>query len=79
MPIYEYECKKCGASFEHLAASMGQANDSVQCPTCHARQTKRKISAFAVATADVGAASMGSPSGSMCGCGRMKGSCGGQA
>ncbi len=78
MPIYEYECKKCGASFEHLAASMNHADEAVQCPSCHARQTKRKISVFAVA-ADAGGASAEAASGGMCGCGRMKGSCGGRA
>jgi putative FmdB family regulatory protein len=79
MPIYEYECKKCGASFEHLAASMNHADEAVQCPSCHARQTKRKISVFAVAAADAGGASAEAAPGGMCGCGRMKGSCGGRA
>ena len=79
MPIYEYECKKCGANFEHLAASMRNADESVPCPTCHARQTKRKISVFAVAAGDTGGACMEAPAGGTCCCGNMKGSCGGRA
>ncbi len=79
MPIYEYKCKKCGANFEHLAASMRNADEAVQCPTCHARQTKRKISVFAVAAADAGGACMEAPAGGTCCCGNMKGSCGGRA
>lgn len=75
MPIYEYKCKKCRASFEHLTATMAHADGSVECPTCHSRQTQRKISVFAVASADQ-SANAAPAAGGMCGCGRTTGSCG---
>ncbi|HOS97939.1 MAG TPA: zinc ribbon domain-containing protein [Deltaproteobacteria bacterium] len=45
MPIYEYECTKCGKVFEALVP-MG-AKDAPPCPTCSSRRVKKKISMIA--------------------------------
>ena len=75
MPIYEYQCEKCGHSFEHLAASMKTSGATVPCPKCSQKSAKRKLSVFAVAAAPAGGSSAAAPGG-MCGCGKMSGSCG---
>jgi len=42
MPIYEYECPGCGASFEKRV-SIADADKST-CPTCGSTHPKRKLS-----------------------------------
>ena len=45
MPIYEYQCKKCGHRFEELV--LGSAGEKrVSCPNCAAKRTERLMSAF---------------------------------
>jgi putative FmdB family regulatory protein len=41
MPIYEYRCQECGASFEHLVRDGG----AVPCPSCGSPQVIKQISA----------------------------------
>jgi putative FmdB family regulatory protein len=80
MPIYEYWCPQCRASFEQLRP-MGSKDSEVECPQCGSA-VKRMLSVFAVAgLAGRGRASVGedsysySPAGG-CGCGGAC-SCGG--
>ncbi len=40
MPIYEYECKKCGHRFEELVFG----SDVPECPECHSHETEKMIS-----------------------------------
>lgn len=40
MPIYEFECKECGARFEELVA----AEQPVACPQCGSERTRRLLS-----------------------------------
>lgn len=47
MPLYEYECRKCGSRFEELVASSAAA-DAVRCRQCDSRRVERLLSAFAV-------------------------------
>ncbi len=42
MPIYEYECKKCGNNFEKLIFNI--KDTSITCPDCGAKQVKRLLS-----------------------------------
>jgi len=43
MPIYEYECKKCGHQMEALQR---MSDDPLKdCPECHAPELKKLISA----------------------------------
>ncbi len=44
MPLYEYECHKCGEKFEKLIFSTEK--DEVKCPKCGSSETKRLLSSF---------------------------------
>lgn len=46
MPIYEYQCKKCGEKFDARRPLLGK-DDSVRCPKCGTAKPKRLISSFA--------------------------------
>lgn len=60
MPIYEYECPKCGARFEELVFG----NDVPACPKCGAAETHKLLSCacFRTAGASDTAPSMSAPS-----------------
>jgi putative FmdB family regulatory protein len=47
MPIYEYECRKCGHRFEYLLLSSSPA---AKCPACQKKDLKQLISAYAVSS-----------------------------
>jgi putative FmdB family regulatory protein len=67
MPIYEYTCKSCQKTFDHLAKSMADNEAKVRCPECGSPQTRRALSVFAVAS-EQGRPSSAMPSGpGMCG------------
>lgn len=67
MPIYEYTCKSCDKSFEHLHRSMnGAATDKIKCPECGSTKTARALSVFA-AVSSQGKSSASAPA---TGCGR---------
>ena len=44
MPIYEYECPKCGKVFSHLHRRLNDAAPA--CPECGASDVKKKFSSF---------------------------------
>lgn len=44
MPIYEFECEKCGARFEEL---VGAGAPAVACEACGSPRTRRLYSSFA--------------------------------
>ncbi len=46
MPIYEYECLKCGERFE-LRRSMTESDREIRCPKCGAVKPRRVFSVFA--------------------------------
>jgi len=46
MPLYEYQCQKCGHSFEELRR-MNDADEVRECPKCGARKVERQFSTFA--------------------------------
>jgi putative FmdB family regulatory protein len=48
MPIFEYECKKCGHQFEALLKSA--SSPAPECPECGASNAKRLLSRFAAAS-----------------------------
>ena len=75
MPIYEYACQSCDSKFEQLQRSMS-STETIACPECGSKKTKRALSVFAVAadTAKSGGSNDPAPS---CGrCGNAPGSCG---
>ena len=44
MPIYEYRCEKCGEDFSVI--KLVKADDNVVCPSCGAKDVKKKLSSF---------------------------------
>jgi putative FmdB family regulatory protein len=56
MPIYEYECVKCGECFE-LRRSMSDSDQNVKCPKCGTESPRRVFSAFATTSDGSGAPS----------------------
>ena len=61
MPIFEYVCQGCGASFETLVVSREAA---VSCPVCQSPDVAKQFSAFSTRTAAGFSGSMGAG----CGC-----------
>lgn len=45
MPIYEFECQECQATFEELVR-MGNNGEGMQCPKCGSASIRKKISTF---------------------------------
>ena len=46
MPIYEYRCEQCGASFEVLQR-VGEDGSHLRCPECGHEKVVKQFSAFA--------------------------------
>jgi putative FmdB family regulatory protein len=46
MPIYEYECRRCGRQFEMLVL----AGTVAECPSCQSRELDQLLSGFAVSS-----------------------------
>ncbi|MHB8376355.1 MAG: zinc ribbon domain-containing protein [Dehalococcoidia bacterium] len=68
MPIYEYFCRKCGATFE-LLRPMARSEEPAPCPRGHAG-ARRTLSVFAAVGRGGEAPYMGAAdSGGGCGCG----------
>jgi putative FmdB family regulatory protein len=46
MPLYEYQCRSCGNTFEMLRR-MKDADSDLECPRCHSDRVERLLSTFA--------------------------------
>ncbi|MDD5524742.1 MAG: zinc ribbon domain-containing protein [Smithella sp.] len=46
MPLYEYQCKKCGKQFEKVV-SISEAGKKQICPYCGGKNTEKLFSVFA--------------------------------
>ncbi len=57
MPIYEYQCRKCGNVFEKIQIGKGE-EERMTCPSCGADHPEKVLSSFS---------SKGSESSSSCG------------
>lgn len=55
MPIYEYECLKCGERFE-MRRSMNDSDQEVNCPKCGTGNPRRVLSTFATPSGGAGGA-----------------------
>jgi putative FmdB family regulatory protein len=66
MPIYEYRCQACGASFEQRRPASESASTAV-CPEGHPG-ARRRLSVFATASRSAPAATS-APAGGGCGAG----------
>ncbi len=66
MPIYEFQCGKCGEPFEELVRSSEAVKD-IACPACGSPKVKKKMSAFSAqvsgGTRSVGASAACAPGG----------------
>ena len=49
MPIYEFECKKCGHIFEYLL-NHGDSQEEVRCETCNSPDIHKIVSPFGFRT-----------------------------
>jgi putative FmdB family regulatory protein len=47
MPLYEFECGKCGQVFEELCR-LGSNGKGIACPGCAGKRLRRLMSVFAV-------------------------------
>lgn len=65
MPIYEYQCRDCGARFEKIVP-FSQADSTPTCPHCDSPDTRKQISIFAASGPSAGDAG---DSSSSCGLG----------
>jgi putative FmdB family regulatory protein len=45
MPIYEYQCSRCGERFE-VRQAIGEDGSDLSCPKCHAEEPQRVFSSF---------------------------------
>ena len=63
MPIYEYDCEKCGREFELLVFDRGAP---VNCPACATGKVKKKMSVFSHKSEDNFVSSSGASSCSGC-------------
>ncbi|MDP2898339.1 MAG: zinc ribbon domain-containing protein [bacterium] len=45
MPIFEFDCLKCGNSFEELVGA-SEDMSKFACPSCNSRRVKRRLSVF---------------------------------
>jgi putative FmdB family regulatory protein len=41
MPLYEYQCRKCGRIFEELVLGSGE---KIECPDCSSLETRKLLS-----------------------------------
>ena len=66
MPIFEYQCRKCGRRFEQLV----RTGSRPACPDCGSHGLDKQVSSFSVGTAAAGTDS------ALCStCGDAPGSC----
>lgn len=45
MPMYEYECRDCGARFERLVFN---SDEEISCKECESARVEQRLSVFAV-------------------------------
>ncbi len=67
MPIYGYQCKKCGEGFQTLVRS----DETPECPACGSTELERQLSLIADPAkggADAGPACSPGPGGGCAGC-----------
>lgn len=53
MPLFEFTCTECGATFEKLIRTPS-SQGAVLCPSCNSSNTQKLLSGFAVSAAGGG-------------------------
>lgn len=74
MPIYEFQCKKCGSDSEILIRTSDWKG--TPCPKCGSKQLMKKLSVFAASTTGSGGGELPPCAGNPSACGAC---CGGGA
>lgn len=46
MPVYEYQCRKCGNSFERTESITSHDASKARCPKCKSRKVSRVYGSF---------------------------------
>ena len=54
MPLFEFQCRKCGHQFEELLTNAEVEDGKVKCPACSSKRVEREFSAFATGSGDLG-------------------------
>ncbi len=54
MPIFDYKCEKCGATFEKLVS---HADEKVTCGKCGSKKVEKQLSAFSASVSEKSASS----------------------
>ncbi|MBS1252533.1 MAG: hypothetical protein MAG451_01573 [Anaerolineales bacterium] len=49
MPLYEYRCAECDATFEKFMRSFSK-NEEIECPECASRDVGKAFSSFATSS-----------------------------
>jgi len=75
MPIYEYECLKCGDVGEFMAG-IGRNNDELICKGCGGRELQKILSASNIAVSSTGLKGPGDVAAGCQGCDAMPNGCG---
>ena len=60
MPIYEYECTKCGEKFD-LLRNITDSDQEIKCPRCGANSAKRILSLFGTTSSSIPSSSVSYP------------------
>lgn len=58
MPLYQYECEKCGHKFE-VQRKMGESDKDLKCPKCGAEHPQMDFSGLNTCSPNVSWASRG--------------------
>jgi putative FmdB family regulatory protein len=66
VPLYQYTCQKCNATFDQLVRTADR-DSKIKCPECGSTKTARALSLIAVGGESKGAASPDSPACGRCG------------
>ena len=64
MPMYEYRCRDCGATFDELVPSAQVSDSEIACPYCGEHAAEKLMSAFASSGSGSSAASVAGGGGS---------------
>lgn len=56
MPMFEYQCKKCGHHMDVLVKSRQQEEKNVPCEKCGSKATEKVIASFSVGQGGNGSA-----------------------
>ena len=66
MPIYEYECVRCGTNYEILHLGR-EIKEEILCPSCSSNEYKKLISSSSISMNGISTSESSNVSGGCCG------------